>query len=143
MAHFICACTVYFTAFQKILQAVEGIRYDVQKLTKQQELLGRQLHLLVDNRPISIPALPSVDDDFQLPVENDLTELEDRLRDPQCLQSLVGVQYVIIYTDVYFVHYFITYKPLVILTYPAIMLCYHYISFVRFSLKSSDISTII
>ena len=85
--HALCKCV----AVLKVLKCVEGLRYDVQQLTKQQERLTGLLQQLVDNRPVNDVSVVPPEFDFELPVDTkaNLMELEQKLQQKQQLHSLV------------------------------------------------------
>ena len=88
----IISCICECVAVLKVLNSVEGLRYDVQQLTKQQERLTGLLQQLVDNRPITAePSVVPPEFDFELPVDTEanLMELKQKLRQKQELHSLV------------------------------------------------------
>jgi len=87
-----CVCAMC-TAVQKILQCIEGQRFEMQQVIKQQQQMMVLLQQLTDGRPITAVPVVTSDFNFELPVDGEceLNNLEHKLQDKQQLHSLVNV----------------------------------------------------
>lgn len=75
--------TVSVAALNKIFTILEGLRFDIQQLTKGNELLATVVQQLVAGHPEAVVC--SSDFDFQLPVDSNdsLMDLENQLQNKQ------------------------------------------------------------
>jgi len=79
-----------FIAFQKILTVLEGLRYDIKLLAKQQEKIAMQLQQTSNSRQVDNAALfPFSEFELDLPLEtiDKVHQLEEKLEDPSQVQS--------------------------------------------------------
>jgi hypothetical protein len=88
---------MYVLALHTILRVMQGLRYDVQQLTKQQERLSAQLQQSVGSGHFgggdSVCLASEFDSDLPIETEDNLTQFEEKMEDSSKFQSLVGGAY--------------------------------------------------